>query len=257
MGASSVQIKGLSQQLKSSCASCSLQQLCLPAGVSKDDLPKLDKIVQRQKPMVKGKTLYRATDKFEKIYVVRTGSVKTYHQGGEGDDQILGFHFPGDVLGLDALNAMQHGCTAECLEHTSVCEFPFENLEEVSEKLPALRHQFLKIISREMVNEHRHLLVLGRKNAQERLAVFLLSLSMRFSQRGYTGDVFNLSMSRYDLANFLGLAVETVSRLFSRLQEEGVLKVERKHVEILDMEALAEAAGSDIDLEGNSKYFCP
>ncbi|MGV6850822.1 MAG: cyclic nucleotide-binding domain-containing protein, partial [bacterium] len=146
-------VSGLKQQLKSSCASCTLNQLCLPAGIDKDSLHKLDDIVLRQKPLSKGQTIYQASDPFERIYVVRTGSVKTYYQGSEGDDQILGFHFPGDVLGLDALNAEQHGCTAEVLEHTSVCEFPFEHLEQVAAELPALRHQFLKVISREMVQE--------------------------------------------------------------------------------------------------------
>ncbi len=235
-------------RLKSSCASCSIQQLCLPAGIDMDDFPALDKVVKQQRPHKRGDTLFRSAEPFEKLFVVRSGTVKTYYQGGDGEDQIMGFHFPGDILGLDAIHGNFHSCTAECLEHTAVCELPFAKLESIAARIPGLRRQFLRIISREMVNDHKHLLVLGKKSAQERLAIFLLSLSTRFAQRGFSSTDFNLSMSRYDLANFLGLAVETVSRLFTRMQEEGVLAVSRKHVEVLDAEELADIAGSGADM---------
>lgn len=232
-------------KLKQTCASCTIQQLCLPAGIGKDDFTLLDGVVKRQRPLKKGDQLFRASEPFEKLYVVRSGTVKTFHQGGDGEDQIMGFHYPGDILGMDAIHADFHSCSAECLEHTSVCELPFAKLEEISARLPALRRQFMRIISREMINDHKHLLLMGKKNAHERLAIFLLSLSQRFKQRGFSATSFNLSMSRYDLANYLGLAVETVSRLFTRFQEQGILEVNRKSVEILDMDKLVEQAAAN------------
>ncbi len=236
------------EKLRQSCASCSIQELCLPAGVGAADLERLDRLVNRQKPFKRGDKLFRAADEFNSLFVVRTGTVKTFHQGDDGVDQIIGFHYPGDIIGLDAIHTGQHSCTAECLEHTSVCELPFEKLEDVSRDIPGLRQQFMKIISREMSQEHRHLLILGKRNAHERLAVFLLGLSSRFESRGFSAHEFQLSMSRNDLANYLGLAVETVSRLFTRFQEQGVLEVERKMVRILNMDGLRKLAGSYCDM---------
>ncbi len=235
-------------KLRQSCASCSIQELCLPAGVGAEDLERLDRLVNRQKPFRKGDKLFLSAQPFGSLYVVRTGTVKTYHQGDDGVDQIIGFHYPGDIIGLDAIHAGQHACTAECLEHTSVCELPFDKLEDVSRDIPGLRQQLMKIISREMSQEHRHLLILGKRNAHERLAVFLLGLSSRFEARGFSATEFHLSMSRNDLANYLGLAVETVSRLFTRFQEQGVLQVERKRVHIEDMDGLRRLAGSHCEL---------
>ncbi len=232
------------EKLRQSCASCSIQELCLPAGLASADLERLDRLVNRQKPFKRGDVLFRSADAFNNLFVVRTGTVKTFHQGDDGVDQIMGFHYPGDIIGLDAIHAGQHACTAECLEHTSVCELPFDRLEEVSREIPGLRQQLMKIISREMAQEHRHLLILGKRNAHERLAVFLLGLSSRFESRGFSPTEFQLSMSRNDLANYLGLAVETVSRLFTRFQEQGVLDVERKQVRITDMDGLRQLAGS-------------
>jgi len=226
------------QSLRHSCARCSLRQLCLPAGVGAEDLLALEDIVERQKPFDKGCFLFRVGDGFENLVVIRSGTVKTFYQGTDGEDQIIGFHFPGDLIGLDAIHDEQHGCTAQTLERTTVCSFPFSDLQEVAAKIPALRKQFMRIISREILSDQGHLLALNRKTAQQRLSVFLSSVAQRFSQRGFSASDFNLSMSRYDLANYLGLAVETVSRLFSGFHAHGILEVERRHVRILDADRL-------------------
>lgn len=237
------------EKLRQTCGNCTIQQLCLPAGIRKGDLDLLEDMVKRQKPYKRGDRLFHSSERFQRLFVVRTGTVKTFHQGNEGDDQIIGFHYPGDILGLDAIHTGKHACAAECLEHTAVCELPFNQLEEISQHIPTLRHQLMKIISREVLNEHKHLLILGKKNAHERLAIFLLGLSTRFEERGYSSSEFNLSMSRYDLANYLGLAVETVSRLFTRFQEDGVLEVNRKCVEIKDFDKLRRHAGTACEKE--------
>jgi CRP/FNR family transcriptional regulator len=137
-----------------------------------------------------------------------------------------------------------HTCSAMALETTSVCELPFSGLEDLSRQVAGLQHQLFKLVGKEISNEHSMLLMLGNRSAEERLATFLLSLSSRLHERGFSAHEFNLSMSRHDIANYLGLAVETVSRLFTRFQEEGLLEVERRHITIRDLDRLRRMVGS-------------
>lgn len=232
-------IKGLQR----SCATCSLRQLCLPADISSADVERLDRIVADRRPLSRGQMLFQTDMPFKALFVVRSGAMKTVVENEDGDEQIVGFHLPGELFGLDAIDEGRHRCSAEALERTSLCEIPFDQLEDIAGKLPSLRHALFRIISREMAAEQRHLVLMSRRSARERLAIFLRSLSRRYERRGYSASGFNLSMSRYDLANYLGLAVETVSRLFTSMQEDGVLNVERKDVEILDPARLCEMAG--------------
>lgn len=220
------------------CKDCGLFQLCLPVGIAGSDLELLDSIIKRRRPIKRGEHLFQVGDPFQAIYAVRSGSIKTYVPTEDGYEQVTGFHLPGELVGLDAIHADTHPCAARTLETTSVCEIPFERLEELSERIPTLRHQLLKIMSREILHEQSLLMLLGKKNAEERLASLLLSLSGRYQQRGFSATEFNLSMSRNDIGNYLGLVVETVSRLFTRFQDEGLLTVQRKHIRILDPERL-------------------
>jgi CRP/FNR family transcriptional regulator len=178
---------------------------------------------------------------------VRTGSFKTYTLDGEGDTQELGFHLPGEIMGLDAIAGGRHACSAEALEKSSACEVPFEHLEKVAREVPGLQQQLLRVISREVQQDHRHLVMIGRKVALERLAIFLHSLSQRLQRVRRDPHLFVLSMSRRDLANYLGLVIETVSRLFSRLAELGVIEVDRKTIRILDPVKLRELAGETVE----------
>lgn len=230
-------------KIKVACQNCSLFQLCLPMGVDKDDLSRLDEIIKRKRPVKRGDDLFRVGDEFKAIYAVRSGSIKTYSPSHDGQEQVTGFHLPGELLGLDAISNGHHPCTAKSLETTSVCEIPFERLEELGHQIPSLQRQMFRVMSREIFEEESHTLLLGKRNAEERLAAFLLSVSSRFKSRGFSATEFNLSMSRNDIGNYLGLAVETVSRMFTRFQDEGVLSVERKHVEIHDLDRLHEMAG--------------
>jgi CRP/FNR family transcriptional regulator len=220
-------------QIKVACQDCGLFQLCLPVGIAPCDLERLDRIIKRRRPLKRGDHLFNVNSPFQSIYAVRSGSIKTYVPTAEGNEQITGFHLPGELLGLDAISNGCHPCAAKALETTSLCEIPFEKLEELSEQIPSLQHQLLKIMSKEILHDHALLTLLGKKSADERLAALLLSLSERYQARGFSPYEFNLSMSRNDIGNYLGMAVETVSRLFTRFQEEGLVKVERKHVRIL------------------------
>ena len=229
--------------LQKSCASCGLNQLCLPASIGGDDLPRLDQVVEVKKTVDRERTLYAAGQPFHALYVVRSGAFKTFAVDGDGETQVLGFHLPGEIMGLDAIASGRHECSAEALDKSSACEVPFEKLEEVARAIPGLQHQLLRVISREVQNDQRHLVMIGRKVALERLAIFLHSLSQRLERVRRDPHLFVLPMSRRDLANYLGLVIETVSRLFSRLAELGVIEVERKTIRILDPAKLRELAG--------------
>ncbi len=230
-------------RMRRSCAACSLRSLCLPAGVSSEDLHRLDAVVRARMPLQAGEGLFRAGDDFSNLFVVRAGCIRTTHPASDGDEQVMGFHLPGELLGLDAISDGHHQCDAVALERTSVCAVPFDQLEEVANQVPGLQHQVLRIISRELVQDQQHLAALGRRTARGRLALFLHSLSQRLHAAGYSGEDFRLPMSRDDIASYLGLALETISRLLGRLSDEGVIAVERRRVRVLDTAALASIGG--------------
>ncbi len=224
--------------IKVACANCSLATLCLPYGLESQDVERLENIVKRNKPIQRGQLLYGPGDHFRSLYVVKTGAVKTFTQTPAGDEHVIGFHLPGEILGLDAIQDNQHGCFAKALETTAVCELPFEKLEHLATAIPGLQHQMLRLLSREVSAEANMISLLNNSTAEERLASFLLSLSERFRRRGFSPTDFFLAMSRQDIGSYLGLALETVSRLFTRFQEQGILEVDRKHVKIKDLEHL-------------------
>ena len=207
-------------------------------GLDPHDVDRLDEIVKRNRPLHRGDYLFREGDKFQCLYIVKTGSVKTYAPSEDGGEQVLGFHLPGELIGLDAIEKSRHHCSARVLETSAVCEVPFHQLEDLSTTIPSLQHQMYRLLSREISQDENMLTLLGKKNAEERLAAFLLSLSERFKRRGFSPSDFHLSMSRHEIGNYLGLAVETISRLFTRFQDEKLLKVERKHIQLLDIERL-------------------
>lgn len=230
-------------KLKIQCKDCSLFQLCLPVGIGAADLELLDRIIKRRRLLHRGEHLFRVGDPFTALYAVRSGSIKTYTTVEDGRVQVTGFHLPGELLGLDAINVDRHPCSARTLEVTSVCEVPFDRFEELSRQVPALARQLFRIMSKEILHDHDLLAQLGRQSGEQRLAGFLLNLSERFGARGFSTREYNLSMSRADIGNYLGLAEETVSRLFTRFSEQGLVRVERKHVRILDRERLRALSG--------------
>ena len=230
-------------RLRRSCSNCSLRSLCLPAGISGDDLERLDAVVRAWLPLNGGDGLFRAGDDLGNLFVVRSGCIRTTHPSGDGDEQVIGFHLPGELLGLDAISEGRHRCDAIALERTSVCAVPFEQLEDVASQVPGLQHQMLRIISREVAQDHQHLVALGRRTARGRVALFLHSLSERLHAGGYSGGDFRLPMARDDIASYLGLALETVSRCLGQLSDEGVIAVERRRVRVLDAAVLAEIGG--------------
>lgn len=232
------------RDIRDACQSCSLSELCLPVGLNGEDIDALDAIVQRRRPLSKADVLYREGTGFDAIYAVRTGALKSSMLSKDGEEQITAFHLPGELLGLDAISSGDHPSTAVALETTSVCEIPFSQLENLSEAIPGLQRQLLRIMSKEIFNEHEMLQALARRNAEQRLAILLLSLGDRFGRRRLSPTRFRLPMSRHELSNYLGLAPETMSRLFRRFQEQGWITARGKEVSLEDMAALRELSGN-------------
>ena len=230
-------------QLKVSCASCTLRELCIPQGMSEEELKLIDTVIERNKPVHKNDYLFRAGDTNRSIYAVLSGSVKTLVDNPNGEEQIVGFHLPGELLGMDGFSGDAHTCSAVALETSSVCEFPLESLDEVCHVVPSIQYAMRRIMGREVTKDHAMLLLLGRMSAEEKLASFLISLSKRMAQRHWKPTEFNLTMPRQDIANYLGLAVETVSRLFAHLQDENIIEVDRRRVNISDMDRLKAIVG--------------
>lgn len=215
----------------------------MPSGLSEADRERLDQVVKRGRPMQRAEHLFRQGERMTALYAVRSGSLKGYTTLQDGAEQIVRFYLPGEVIGLDALDGERHTSSAVALETASVCRIGFEHLEEMGRQMPSLSYHLLRLTGREVAAEHDRTLLLGQKAAEERLAAFLVSMSEQFRRRGYSEREFNLSMSRQEIANFLALAVETVSRLFTNLQNAGILSVDRRHVSIHALDRLRAMVG--------------
>lgn len=225
-------------EIKLSCSNCNLAELCLPRGLNLKELDKMEKIIKRSKPIQKGDYIFRSGDPFRSLYAVRSGTVKIYTIADDGNKQVMGFYFPGEIIGFDGIEKDIHQCSAVALETCTYCGINFHNLEEISSSIPGLQHQIFRLMSKEVTTENKLLLTLCNKNAEEKIATFLISLSHRFEQRGYSANEFKLVMSRQDIGNYLGLTIETVSRVFSKFQREQIIDTNQKIVNLKNIDAL-------------------
>ncbi|MGV6827095.1 MAG: fumarate/nitrate reduction transcriptional regulator Fnr [bacterium] len=225
-------------KIKVACGNCSLIDLCLPLGLESKEVDKLDSIVKRDRPLHSGDYLYQPGEPFKHIFVIKSGTVKTFSRRPDGSEQVLSFHLPGEIVGMEGVEQNSHCFYAQAMETTAVCKVPFKQLEALAAELPNLQHQVFSLMSKEINRDTDLMLLLGKSSAEERLAAFLLSLSTRYKQRGFSHKAFILSMSRQDIGNYLGLAIETVSRLFTQFQKQGIINVQRKNIEIVDFDKL-------------------
>ncbi|MDZ7828528.1 MAG: helix-turn-helix domain-containing protein [Halofilum sp. (in: g-proteobacteria)] len=207
------------------------------------EVKELAKTIQPDPPRERGDVLFRAGDPFDRVYVVRSGCVRTAFPTANGHEQILGFHVPGNVIGFDADPDSRRCCTATVLERTSLCVLDYEELERASERLPGLRRQIHHLLRREIASGEDHVLMMGRTSAYARVAFFLQRWSERMEAAGRSPTILSLPMRREDIASYLGLVTETASRAFSRLHEDGIVAVESRRVEILDHVRLQEVTG--------------
>ncbi len=224
--------------IKTVCSSCNLRELCLPFGLSLEELERLDDLISTRRRIKRGDHLYRVGDTFDAIYAIRSGFFKTDVLLEDGREQVTGFQMGGELLGLDGISTEHHTCNAIALEDSEICAIPFARLEGLSREIHTLQRHFHKVMSREIVRDHGVMMLLGTMRAEERLAAFLLNLSQRFTARGFSHAEFYLRMTREEIGSYLGLKLETVSRAFSKFQEEGHIAVQQKHVRILNVEGL-------------------
>jgi CRP/FNR family transcriptional regulator, anaerobic regulatory protein len=223
---------------RAGCAMCKLRDLCLPLGLAPADLQRLETLVATRRAVGRGDYLFRSGDAFGALYAVRTGTFKTRVSTAEGRDQITGFQMAGELLGLDGIGSGQHRCDAMALEDSQVCVVPYGQLQALSHELPDLQQQLLERMSREIAHDQTMQLLLGSLHADERVAAFLLNLMQRLAERGWSTTSLMLRMTRQEIGACLGLTLETVSRCFSKLQDEGVLRVRQRQIEVLDVAAL-------------------
>ena len=227
------------QSIKVACSNCNLRELCMPVGLSDDDLDRIDTLVATRRKVKRGMALFRNGESFTSLYAIRTGFFKTCIATEDGRDQVTGFQMAGEIIGLDGIVHDHHTCDAVALEDAEVCVMPFARIEELSREVNALQHHVHKIMSREIVREHGVMLLLGSMRAEERVAAFLLNLVQRLHARGFSQSELMLRMTREEIGSFLGLKLETVSRTFSKFVEDGVVEVKQRHIRILDTDALS------------------
>jgi len=227
------------------CSTCVLSELCLPLGLARADVEKLDTLVQERIRISKGHTLFRLGDTGHAIYALRFGCIKTQVEDVCGQVQITGFLLPGELLGLNNLVNTRQRSHAVALEDSEVCVLQLDALDTLLQQLPALQHKFRHLMVQEIDRSHHLILLLGSLRAERRLATFLLDLSRRFAALGYSPSQFVLRMSRADIGNHLSLTLETVSRLFSRFSKEGLMRVKNREVQLLDLTALQTLSGLD------------
>lgn len=227
------------------CQDCRIKQLCLPVMLAESEVAHLDTIVHRGRPINKGQHLIQAGDEFTGVYAIRSGSIKTYTVSVDGLEQITGFYLPGEIIGFDAISSGIYPGFAKALETSAVCEIPFARLEQLAAEIPGLQRQIFRTMSDEIVKDQELMLQLNKKSAEQRFGSFLVNLSFRFGRRGLSSSRFRLPMARSDISNYLGLAVETISRLISQLQSDGLVKIDKREVEIVDMEGLSKLTGTN------------
>jgi CRP/FNR family transcriptional regulator len=230
---------------KVSCGNCRLNTICLPLSLHIEDIDKLNNIVQRGKPLQKGDYLYRANAPFDSVYAIRSGSVKAVTISDSGEEQVTGFYLPGEVVGMDGIADNRYTNSVVALETSSVCEIPFHRMEELSLQIPNLQRHFFQVMSREITNDQQIITLLSKSSAEERIASLLLSISSRNSRRQLSASSFRLPMSRTDIGNYLGLTIETVSRIFTRLQKQDIISVDKKEIVILNLESLKHIASGE------------
>ncbi|MBV6272197.1 helix-turn-helix domain-containing protein [Alcaligenaceae bacterium CGII-47] len=227
------------------CSTCMLNAICLPLGMARDDVIKMDELIKERIRLTKGTALYHLGEPVEAIYGIRSGSIKTQLEDASGQVQITGFLLPGEILGLDGLMENEHVSHAIALEDSEVCIIRIDEMDQLAPQLPSLQIQLRRLMSKEISRSHQLVMSVGSLRSEQRLAAFLINLSQRLAALGYSPYEFLLRMSREEIGNFLGLTLETVSRLFSRFAREGLIRVQQREVQILDINALQALSGSD------------
>ncbi|MFZ4503123.1 MAG: helix-turn-helix domain-containing protein [Methylovulum sp.] len=223
---------------KVSCPECRLADLCLPYGLHINEVKQLAGIIKNKRPLAPDEYLYLQGDECQSLYVVKSGSFRSFITHVDGTEQTMGFCLPGELMGLDSFQYGRFTCSSIALETGSVCDIPLSRLNELCSKIPGLQLQMMRILGKEIADDHEKIVLLGHRSAKEKIVTFLLMLSQRYGALGFSTTEFNLSMRRQDIANFLGLTIETVSRQFAELSKQGIITVKQRGIQINDLNLL-------------------
>ena len=226
------------------CRTCAFSAACMESGYDKPHLAELHCLVEHVGPFQAGEQVFRMGDPFRAIFAVRGGMVKTVQTDTRGEEHVLGFYLPGEVVGLNAIYPERFPCDAVALDTAYFCRFSFPAMSALATRMPGLQQQLFRLLSKELGAAS---MLAGDHSADQRMAAFLVDLGRRFKARGFSGSRFRLSMSRGDIANYLRLASETVSRVLSRFRQQGWIRVDGREVELIDVGRLDEIAGPLLD----------
>jgi len=228
------------------CFNCRQRWTCLPAVVSDLALHDLDGAVLGHRRLRAGQSLYREGDRLQNVYSVRAGTFKLASALGDGREHVGRIALQGDVMGLDGLATGLYAVTATALEDGEACSISVATLHELASRRPEWHAALCRVMAEEIAREQRHLVVLGAGGTEARVADFLLDVSGRLRERGYSGSEFHLRLSRAEIGSYLGLTLETVSRTLSAFQQGGSIAVCKRHIRIVSREALQRAAGGAV-----------
>ncbi len=220
-----------------SCINCSLDKICLPRGLSQDEINNISQVIKAKKILQRGEFIYHEGDDFRGLLAIKSGSAKLVASDQHGNEHILNILLPGELLGFDGFSDEKYSCAAIALETTSFCVLPAENMDELFQNLPGLTRELFRHTG-EKISEDKNQLILSKRPAEERLAYFLISLSERLKRRGFSSSEFKLSLTRQEIGNHLGLALETVSRLLKKFQDDNIIIVQNRLITITDQTAL-------------------
>lgn len=226
------------------CDNCHVQELCLPTALDGDGINLMNNVVNRRFILAKGDHLYRVGNAFHGIYAIKHGALKSSCVTADGREQVTGFYLEGELVGLDAVDEDMHPYDAVALMPTEVCQLSFNALTEASGKAPNLLRALIRVMAREIRREEQVVMLLGSATAEQRVARFFINLYERLEKRGAEHNIITLVMSRQDIGNYLGLAIETVSRQFRKLQDQGIVLIDKRNIEVLDMQILRQVSAS-------------
>ncbi len=225
------------------CNNCSLDTICLPRGLTKDEVEDIDVVIKRKKTLQRGEYIYREGDELKSLLAIKSGTAKLISNDERGNEHIIDVLLPGELLGFDGLYNNKHTCSVIALETLSLCELPVTDLEGLAKLIPGLMRE-LFLHAGEKINEDRNKIILKNIPAEERLAYFLLNLSKRYKKRGFSETEFTLTLTRQEIGTHLGIALETVSRLLKKLKDSKIIDVEKRNIRIIDLEALKNIEGN-------------
>jgi len=233
------------QSVKNSCRFCNVKSSCFPHGINGLDQAKLGAEVIIRPLAARGQHLFTMGAEEDGIYVVRAGTLKSYIISPHGDEHVIGFHVPGEMIGLDAFENGKHVCGVVALQPSNVCKVPNALLQDICHAAPEIFSEMRRLIGAEVFENQQTMLTLTKHKAVARLASFILDWIRRCKRDHMSGEPVDLPMSRMDIASYIGLTAESLSRAFRKLQQEDIISVSGSAVTVTASNRLREIASDN------------